>query len=278
MTRFPGHAQRDLQAGSKMVACSSHWSSRAIHFKRGSKMVACDTRWSARPEQFTASGVSKIVARSSGWPSRRLGRALLQAGMRDGRLHFPTPSRFFCPQMDPLSSSLRAAATLTRLWILSPRGLAFSGSLRAATPLSPLYVRLWEGSLYRCPRGDDLSGSLRATATTLIFAPSRADSLLQSPHRGRCLSPADSFVATGEAADYIVPARNHSIASSIRAAPALPPLQYIVGCSYIVGGSCLGSGEPAFRMPQHLAHPPFDSRTASSTPSFDAEFFFYSFG
>ncbi|KAJ7693468.1 hypothetical protein B0H14DRAFT_3661896 [Mycena olivaceomarginata] len=104
MTRFP-----DLQAGRKMVACSSRWSSRAIHFK----MVARDSRRSARPERFTASGVSKIgqdiycervcemVARKSGRP----GHALLQAGMRDGRLYFPTPNDllmpFFVPRLTP---------------------------------------------------------------------------------------------------------------------------------------------------------------------------------
>ncbi|KAJ7856515.1 hypothetical protein B0H14DRAFT_3642565 [Mycena olivaceomarginata] len=125
MTRFPGHAPLDLQAGSKMVACSSRWSSRAIHFK----MVARDSRRSASdiysvvysstnafvtgPERFTASGVSKIgqdiycervcemVARKSGRP----GHALLQAGMRDGRLYFPTPSDllmpFFVPRLTP---------------------------------------------------------------------------------------------------------------------------------------------------------------------------------
>ncbi|KAJ7788585.1 hypothetical protein B0H14DRAFT_2628101 [Mycena olivaceomarginata] len=77
MTRFPGHAPLDLQAGSKMVACSSRWASRAIHFKRGEQ-----------------DGGALLPGRSDSLQaglSRRPGRALLQAGMRDGRLYFPTP-------------------------------------------------------------------------------------------------------------------------------------------------------------------------------------------
>ncbi|KAJ7933730.1 hypothetical protein B0H13DRAFT_2306562 [Mycena leptocephala] len=69
MTRFPGRASLDLQAGSKMVACFSRW--------LGSEMVAHDSRWSAK--RFTASGAEIFTASGCArwWRASPAGRAAL---------------------------------------------------------------------------------------------------------------------------------------------------------------------------------------------------------